>query len=95
MKQTKKAYEQILIEEQPKQVILDLKKFNLQEQVIKKRLIRYTIKRVFGSTANIEKIHIDDILKLCGNNIGNKFLTPNKNTKVLVKNHKIYVINQT
>lgn len=93
--QVKEIYQQILVEEKQKQIVLDLKKFNLQEQVIKKRLIRYTIKRVFGSTANIEKIHIDDILKLCGNNIGNKFLTPNKNTKILVKNHQIYIINQT
>ena len=28
------------------------------------------------------------------NNIGNKYLTPNKKIKVLVKNHKIYFISQ-
>ena len=28
------------------------------------------------------------------NNIGNKYLTPNKNIKILVKNHKIYFLNQ-
>ena len=32
-----------------------------------------------------EKIHIEDIIKLCEKNIGNKYLTPNKNIKVLVK----------
>ena len=94
-KQAKKAYEQMILEEQQKQIILDLKKFNSQEIVIKSKLIRYTIKRLFGSTNNIEKIHIDDIIKLCNNNIGNKYLTPNKNTKVLIKNHKIYIINQS
>ena len=93
-KQAKKVYQDILIEEKPKEIILDLKKFNMQELVIKSRLIRYTIKRLFGTTASIEKIHIDDIIKLCENNIGNKYLTPNKNIKVLIKNHKIYIINQ-
>ena len=77
-----------------KEIIVDLKTFNLQEIVIKSRLVRYIIKRLFGSQESIEKIHIDDIIKLCKNNIGNKYLTPNKNFKVLVKNHKIYFINQ-
>ena len=39
----------------------------------------------------IEKKHIEDIIKLCSNNIGNKFLTPNKNIKFLVKDKKIYI----
>ena len=94
-KQTKKAYNEILIREEKEQIILDLKRFNAQETVIKSRLIRYIIKRLFGTTASIEKIHIDDIIKLCANNIGNKFLMPNKNVKILLKNHKIYIINQS
>ena len=98
-KQTKKAYEEILIDEQlsqnQKEIILNLKKFNSQEIVIKSRLIRYTIKRLFGSTQNIEMIHIEDIIKLCSNNIGNKYLTPNKNVKIFVKNNKIHITNQS
>ena len=74
--------------------ILDLKKFNAQEKVIKARIILYTITRLFGNSSGIEKIHIEDIIKLCQNNIGNKFLTPNKKIKVLVKNHQIYFISQ-
>lgn len=89
-KQTKIAYQQIMIEEKQKEIVVNLQKFNLQEIVIKSRLIRYIIKRLFGTTASIEKIHINDIIKLCNNNVGNKYLTPNKNFKVLVKNHKIY-----
>lgn len=88
--QTKKTYQNILVEEKEKEIVIDLKKFNLQETVIKARLIRYTIKRLFGSAQGIEKIHIDDMIKLCNNNIGNKFLTPNKKVKILVKNHNIY-----
>lgn len=91
-KHTEKAYQEIVLKEEKKQIILDLKKFNQQEKVIKSRLIRYIIKRLFGSTVRIEKIHIDDIIKLCDNNIGNKYLMPNKNSKILVKNHRIYMI---
>ncbi len=90
--QTQKIYQEILLEEQKNQITIDLKKFNLQEIVIKSRLIRYIIKRLFGSSQSIEKIHIEDIIKLCTKNIGNKYLTPNKNTKILVKDHKIYFI---
>lgn len=89
-KQVEKAYKEIFIEENNEEIILNLKKFNNYEKVIKSRIVLYTITRLFGSSKGIEKIHIDDILKLCKNNIGNKFLTPNKNLKVLVKNHKIY-----
>lgn len=91
-KQTQKIYYELLIEEKSKEIVIDLKKFNLQETVIKSRLIRYIIKRLFGSPTSIAKIHIDDVIKLCDNNIGNKYLTPNKNIKILVKNHKIYFI---
>ncbi len=97
--QTETTYQEIVIteklNEKPKEIILNLKKFNSQEIVIKSRLIRYTIKRLFGNTQNIEKIHIDDIIKLCNNNIGNKYLTPNKNLKFFINNNKIYITNQT
>ena len=87
-----KKYEQILIaEEKNKKIILDLKKFNNEEKAVKSRLLLYSITKLFGSAKNIEKIHIEDIIKLCQNNIGNKYLTPNKKTKILVKNHKITI----
>ena len=90
----KQVYEKLVIEEKEKEIVIDLKNFNTEEKVIKARVIRYIIKRLFGSNQGIEKIHIEDIIKLCSNNIGNKFLLPNKNCKVLVKNHRIYFINQ-
>ena len=95
-KQVKNVFKEILIKEQKnKEIVIDLKRFNLQDTVIKSRIIRYIIKRLFGSAIGIEKIHIDDIIKLCSNNIGNKYLTPNKNLKVLVKNKKIFFIKQS
>ena len=71
-----------------------IKKFNKLEKVIKSRLVLYTIMSIFGTTKGIEKVHVDDIIKLCDNNIGNKYLTPNKNIKVFVKDHKIYFLDQ-
>ena len=89
--QTDKIYQKLLIEKSEKQIILKLKEFNEQEKVIKNRIILLATKQLMGSTQGIEKIHIEDIIKLCSNNIGNKFLTPNKNIKFLVKDKKIYV----
>lgn len=84
-KEIEKAYANISLQENNNEIILDLKKFNSLEKVIKTRLVLYTINRLFGTTKGIEKIHIEDIIKLCENNIGNKYLTPNKNIKVFVK----------
>ena len=92
-KLAKQKYKEILIEEKiGKQIVLDLKLFNEQDLVIKKRLILHTIKILQGNAQGIGKVHIEDIIKLCGNNLGNKYLTPNKNLKVLIKNKKIYFI---
>ena len=90
--QTQKVYQKLLIMKTKKQIVLRLKEFNEQDKVIKNRVILLAIKQLMGSTQRIEKIHIEDIIKLCSNNVGNKFLTPNKNVKVLVKDKKIYVI---
>ena len=85
-KQVEEAYNQIVIQEDIKkeEIQLDLKKFNSLETVIKNRLILYTISKLMGSSKNIEKIHIRDIINLCQNNIGNKYLTPNKSIKIMV-----------
>ena len=85
----------LINEENKQEIVLDLKKFNNQEKVIKSRVLLYTITRIFDTSKGIEKVHIEDIIKLCEKNIGNKYLMPNKNIKVLVKNHKIYFIKQT
>lgn len=88
----KETYNKILIEQNNTQIVLDIKEFNKQENVIKNRVILFTVKQLMGSSQGIETIHIQDIIKLCNNNIGNKFLIPNKKIKVLVKDKKIYFI---
>ncbi len=76
-------------------IILDLKKFQLLENVIKPRIILYTINELLGTTQGIEKIHIEDIIRLCENNIGNKYLIPQKNIKIYVKKGKIFFMGKT
>ena len=73
------------------QIILDLRKFNAQHYIIQKRIVLKTIQRLFGTTQGIEQIHVQDIVKLCNNNIGNKYLLPNKHTQVVIKNKKILI----
>ncbi|MCI8345039.1 MAG: tRNA lysidine(34) synthetase TilS [Clostridia bacterium] len=97
-KKVEESYKEVLIKEMlgdkelqgKKEIIIDLKKFNKLDLVIKNRLMLYTIVRVLGTSKNIEKVHIEDLVKLCSNNIGNKYLTPNKNIKVMVNNGKVY-----
>lgn len=97
--QTVKAYENILLEEKLGQeeknsIILSLKKWKVQDFVIKSRVIRYTINKLLGTAKDIEKIHIEDIIKLCEKNVGNKYLVPNKKVKVLVNKGKIFFLAQ-
>ena len=73
-------------------IAIKLKEFNCLEKVVKSKMIFYIINELLGSIQGIQKIHIEDILKLCENNIGNKFLVPNKKIKILVKNKRIFFI---
>ena len=83
-------YNKIKIKEEIGYIVLNLKEFNKKDKIIKKRLILYTINKTIGNVQNIDKINIDDIIKLCENNIGNKYLTPNKNIKILVNKNQIF-----
>lgn len=75
-----------------KYIEINLKQFNSLKMVIKSRIILYTINKLLGNCQGIELIHIKDIIKLCDNNIGNKFLVPNKKIKIIVKNKKIFFV---
>lgn len=101
--ETLQKYNEILIEEKnlnlevyngeiKPTIILDLKKFNVLNNVIAKRIIFLAINKIFKTTRGIEKIHIDDIIKLCRKGEGNKYLTPNKYTKVMIKNNTIVIM---
>ena len=83
-KQTLNVYNKIRKREDVGYIIIDLKQFNIQEEIIRKRIIMHAITKTVGTSQNIEKVNIEDIIKLCANNIGNKYLTPNKNIKISV-----------
>ncbi len=95
---TKETFDRICVgvalqgDPQKKQITLDLKQFNNLELVIKRRIILYTINKLLLSTNGIEKVNIDDIIKLCNKNVGNKYLKPIKNLKILIKKGKIFFI---
>ncbi len=89
-KQVNIAYEECAIKESDEKVVCNLRKFNKLDNVIKKRIIKKCIVNSLGNATNIEKVHIDDILKLCENNVGGKYLTPNKYIKITVNKGKAY-----
>ena len=93
-KETEKIYDNIKIKDEKNlgKIELDIKEFNKLEIAIKKNLIIKCIEETIGDSRNIEKINIDDIIKICSNNIGNKYILPNKKIKILIKNKKIIFI---
>lgn len=90
-KQAKMIFEKICLLETENEIVLHLKKFNLLEEILQKRVILYAIERLFGTTKGIEKIHMEDIIKLCHKNVGNKYLTPNKHVKVALQNKNLKI----
>lgn len=91
--ETEKIFKEILLTNEKNKIEFDPRKFNEQEKVIQKNLILLAIKKVKGSTQGIEKVNIDDIIKLCNNNIGNKLIRPIKQLEIGIKNKRIYIKN--
>lgn len=89
-KQVKQVYKKLLISSENNKIILDLKLFNNEDMFIRKQILLYTIKNLSGSINNIEKVNIEDLIKLCQNNIGNKYLKPRGNIKIIVNKGKIF-----
>ncbi len=89
-KQTIDIFKKIKIQENNGKIILNLKEFNKQDRVIKKRILFYAIEKTVGNIQNIEKVNIDDVIQLCEKNIGNKYLMPNKKIKILVNKGQIF-----
>ena len=89
-----KEYINVLQEEKSEEIIINLKNFNKLDIVLKNRLILYIVARLLGNSKDIEKVHIEDIIKMCDKNIGNKYLSPNKHIKVLIRKSKIFFIKQ-
>ena len=71
---------------------LDLHEFQKLDLSVQQNLILYTISKALWSARNIEKVNVDDIIKMCKRNVGNKYIYPNKNLKILIENKKIIFI---
>ena len=84
------AFDKCFVGSDDGKVICNLKHFNELDVVIRKRLIIKFIIKTLGNAKDIEKVHIDDIIKLCENNVGGKYLKPNKHIMVSVLRGKIY-----
>lgn len=89
LRQVDLAYNECVLKELDDKVVCDLKVFNKLDNVIKKRLIIKFIIKVLGNAKDIERIHIEDILKLCSNNVGKKYIMPNKHIKISVDKGKV------
>lgn len=83
--EVEKYYKKIIINEETESIKISGKEFSKIHIAIKKRIILYIINKLFGNTKQIEKKHVEDIIKLIDNNIGNKYLTPNKNLKISIR----------
>lgn len=83
------TYNEILLQKEANKITINLRKFNKLDEYIKERLIIYIIAKLFGDARGIENIHVFDIVKLCEKNVGNKYLTPNKNLKIFVKSGEV------
>lgn len=85
-------YQEILVEKTENKISLDWKAFQKLEPFLQSKMIRYTVQKLCGTTQKLEKIHIQDIRKMCQKNIGNKYLTPYQGLKVEVKEKRINVM---
>ena len=72
-------------------LVLSLKKFNLQEEVIQKRIIMLAIQKVLGNSHEITKINIEDIVHMCQKQVGNKYIMPNSHIKISIQKQKIFL----
>lgn len=88
----KEEYNNIMIEELEEKIVIDLKKFNKLDIALKRRMILYIINNLCGTVKDIGMIHVEDILKMCDKNIGNKFLSPKKGLKIQVGKGKVEYI---
>lgn len=84
-----KAYDDCQVVIDDEKLMCSLKSFNKFDAVIRKRLILKFIIKILGNAKDIEKVHVDDIVKLCENNVGGKYLKPNKHIMVSVLRGKI------
>lgn len=90
-----KEYNKLNLKIEENKITVDTRKFNLNTEAMKYRLVRRIISELVGNVQNVEMIHIKDTCKLIEANItgkqyilGNKYkvIIEKKNMAVFVKN---------
>ena len=85
-KQSHIIYDEIVCSEDQKNISIKLEAFNKQEETIKQRIVIIAIEKLIGNVRNVEKVNIDDVIRIANRNIGNKYTMINKKIKAYVKN---------
>ena len=80
------------IDDDNKEIAFDIKKFNAEENIIKQYVVFRALREITGTSKNIEKQNVDDIILLAKRNVGGKFMELNKKVKIIVKNGKIFFV---
>lgn len=74
-KQAAKWYAQLFIEEQDR-VWVDRQAFAALEEIMKSRLVRMAIAKVAGKLKDIQRRHVEDVLRLSQNRTGSRIMLP-------------------
>ena len=62
--ESEKAYNNVIVSKASKEIIIDLKKFNIEHKIIKTGIIKETFKNLISTLKDITKTNIDDIIEL-------------------------------
>jgi len=73
-------YKKLLVIGEKNRIELKLKEFNLLDEVLKNRIILIATRKLFGSTQGIEKVNIEDIIKV--------------SSKLLKDNGELYMVHR-
>lgn len=88
--ETLKEYNKIAIVDKS-EISFYLNKFNKLDTNIKTNLIFKAIEQLKGNTKNVDKVNIDDVIKMCNRNVGNKHIIINKGIGAEIKNSKLII----
>ena len=87
-KEVDDKYKELAIIED-KKISYDLKSFNEQAQIIRSSLVLKTIEVLTSERKNVQKINVDDILKMAEKNIGGKQIQINKKVRTSIFKGKL------
>ena len=88
--EVEKTYNQLATETENK-VEFELKDFNSLSNYLRKQILLKAIESLLGNTKNIQKVNLDDVIKMAQKNIGCKQIKINKNILTEIKKSKLII----